>query len=90
MFFKSNGPFLTHAVDTDKTVDHNYYIENFLKVVVNELQKQRKSLGTKGVKLLHDNAQSYIHSGIINYLTTEGIIIMAHLPYSPDLAPCDY
>ena len=40
-----------------KTVDHNYYIENSLKPVVKEIWKQRKSAGTKGIKLLQDNAR---------------------------------
>ena len=36
IFFKSNGPVLTHYVDEGKTIDHNYYIENCLKPVVKE------------------------------------------------------
>ncbi|CAF5098576.1 unnamed protein product [Rotaria sp. Silwood1] len=55
-----------------------------------EIWKQRKSAGIKGVKLLHDNAGLHRHSDVINYLTEEGINIMPHPPYSPDLAPCDY
>jgi len=90
IFFKSNGPVLIHAVDEGKTIDHSYYIENCLKPVVKEIWKQRKSAGTKGIKLLHDNARSHVHSHVINYLTEEGINIMPHPPYSPDLAPCDY
>jgi [histone H3]-lysine36 N-dimethyltransferase SETMAR len=90
IFFKSNGPVLIHCVDEGKTVDHNYYIENCLKPVVKEIWKQRKVAGTKGIKLLHDNARPHIHSDVINYLTEEGINIMPHPPYSPDLAPCDY
>ncbi|CAF4824058.1 unnamed protein product, partial [Rotaria sp. Silwood2] len=90
IFFKSNGPALIHAVDEGKTIDHNYYNENCLKPVVKEIWKQRKSAGTKGIKLLQDNSRSHIHSDVINYLTEEGIIIMSHPPYSSDLAPCDY
>ncbi|CAF1032838.1 unnamed protein product, partial [Didymodactylos carnosus] len=74
IFFKSNGPVLIHAVDP----------------VRKEIWKQRKSAGTKGIKLLQDNARSHIHSDVINYLTEEGIIIMSHPPYSPGIAPCDY
>jgi histone-lysine N-methyltransferase SETMAR len=40
--------------------------------------------------LHHDNARPHVHSDVINYLTEEGINIMPHPPYSPDLAPCDY
>ncbi len=42
------------------------------------------------MKLLHDNARPHAHSDVINYLTEEGINILSHPPYSPDLAPCDY
>ena len=84
IFFKSNGPVLIHCVDEGKTIDHNYYIENCLKPVVKEIQKQRRSAGTKGVKLLEDNARTHIHSDVINYLTEEGTNAMAHSPYSPD------
>ncbi|CAF3228612.1 unnamed protein product [Rotaria socialis] len=34
IFFKSNGPVLIHAVDSDETIAHDYYIENCLKPVV--------------------------------------------------------
>jgi histone-lysine N-methyltransferase SETMAR len=90
IFFKSNGPVLIHCVDEGKTTDHNYYIENCLKPVIKEIWKQRKSSGTNGIKLLHDNARPHTHSDVIDYLTQEGINIMPHPLYSPDLAPCDY
>ncbi|CAF3751889.1 unnamed protein product, partial [Rotaria magnacalcarata] len=84
------GPVLIHCVDEGKIIDYNYYIENFLKLVIKELLKQRRSAGTKGIELLHDNARPHIHSDVINYLTEEGINIMPHPPHSSDLAPCDY
>jgi hypothetical protein len=54
LFFKSSGPVLIHKVYKGETIDHNYYIENCLKPVINEAQKQEKSLSTKYIKLLHD------------------------------------
>ena len=90
ILFKSNGPVLIHAVDKDKTVDHNYCIENCLKSVVKEIRKQRKSSGTKGIKLLQDNTRPHTHSDVIHYLTKEDIIIMLHPSYSSDLVPGDY
>ena len=63
------------------TIDHNYYIENCFKPVVKKIWKQRRSAGTKGMKLLEDNARFHIHSDVINYLTEEGINIMAHSLY---------
>ena len=34
--------------------------------------------------------RALIHSDVINYLTEEGMNIMAHLSYLPDLTLCDY
>ena len=65
-------------------------MKNSLELIVNEIQKQRKSLGIKGTKLLHDNARPQTHFDVINYLTKEGIIVMQYPPSSPELAPCDY
>ena len=56
IFFKSNDSVLASAVDEDKTIDHNYYIESCLKPIVKEIWKQRKSFDRKGIKLLDDNA----------------------------------
>jgi len=90
LFFKSTGPVLIHSVQKGKTIDHNYYIENCLKPVINEIRKQENSISTKGFKLLHDNGRPHTHPDVINYLTDEGIEIMPHPPYSPDLSPCDF
>ncbi|CAF1140319.1 unnamed protein product, partial [Didymodactylos carnosus] len=90
LFFKSNGPVLIHKVDKGKTINHNYYIENCLRPVIDEIRKQEKSSRTKCIRLLHDNGRSHIHRDVIDYLTEEGIEIIPHPPYSPDLAPCDF
>ena len=90
IFFKSIRSAFIHAVDKDKTMDHNYYIENCPNSVVKEIRKQRNSSGTKAIKLFYHNARSHIYPDVIHYLTKEDIIIMLRLPYSTDLAPCDY
>ena len=61
--------------------DHNYEIENCLKLVVKEIWNQRRSVG---IKLAEDNARAHIHSDIINCLREEGLNIMAYPTYSPD------
>ena len=90
LFFKSNGSVLIHAVDEDKIVDHNFYIQGCLKLVVTEIRKKQKSPRTKAIELLHDDARPHTYSDVISYLTKDGIIIMPHPPYSPDLDPYDY
>ena len=37
IFYKSNGPILIHAIDKERTVYHDYYIQNCLKPVVKEI-----------------------------------------------------
>ena len=75
--------FFINCVAEGKTIDHNYYIENCLKLIVKEIWKQRRSAGTKGIKLLENNSRPHFHSDVINYLTGEGINIMPHPAYSP-------
>ncbi|CAF1452195.1 unnamed protein product, partial [Rotaria sordida] len=84
---RNSDPVLIHKVDKGKTVDHNYYIENCLKPIINEIRKQEKSARTQCIKLLHDNSRPHTHRDAVNYLTEEGIEIMPHPPFSPDLAP---
>ncbi len=90
LFFKSNGPILIRKADKGKTIDYNYYTENCLKPVINEIWKQEKSWRTKCIKLLHDNGRSHVHQDVIDNLTQEGIEIIPHPPYSPDLVPCEF
>ena len=90
IFFRSNGGVLVHSVDKGETIDRFYYINNCLKAVVKELKQERPIMGTYGIKLLHDNARAHDAQEVKDYLKEEGIILMRHPPYSPDLSPCDY
>lgn len=90
IFFKSNGPLVLHGLDKGKTLDYQCYIENCLKPLVEQIKRVRKSSGTAGVKLLHDNARPHQHNKVSTFLREEGIKVMPHPPYSPDLAPCDF
>lgn len=90
VFFKSTGPILVHCVDKGKTIDHQYYIEHCLSPVFEELRRQRPASGTRGIKLLHDNAKPHKHYNTVSFIESNGIQIIDHPPYSPDLAPCDY
>ena len=63
IFSKSNGSVLIHCVDEGKTIDHNYYIENYLRSIVKEIWKQRRSAG---MRLVENNARVHIHSDVVN------------------------
>lgn len=90
VFFKSNGWLWIHAVESGQRMDGNYYIANCLEPTIKELKKQRPISGVKGIKLLHDNAKPHVAVEVKNFLEEQGISVMPHPPYSPDLSPCDF
>jgi histone-lysine N-methyltransferase SETMAR len=90
IFFKANGWVFVHALDRGQKLDRSYYIDNCLKPVVKEIRKQRPKTGTKNIKLLHDNARPHDNKEVLDYLKEQGLQLMPHPPYSPDLAPCDF
>ena len=90
IFFRSAGPVLVHYVERGKSIDHQYYINNCLSPMFASLRRQRPSSGTKGLKILHDNATPHNHESTVTFIQSQGIQIIDHPPYSPDLAPCDF
>ena len=51
--------------------------------------KKRPSKGWS-VHLLHDNASSHKCEVVKSFLAYEKVKVLNHLPYSPDLSPCDF
>ena len=90
IFFTSNGLVIIHRIERGQNIDHGYYIDNCLQPLVNEIKRQRPSLGTRAVKLLHDNGRPHVHKAVCNYLEPEYITIIPHPSNSPDLAPGDF
>ncbi len=90
IFFRTTGPVLIHAISQGKTIDSKYYIENCLTPAFNEIKKQRKLCGTRNIRLLHDNAKPHTSILVNNFLKEEGVELVKHPSYSPDLAPCDF
>lgn len=90
IFFKANGWIAIHALAKEGSIDRFYYIDNCLKLVVEELRRQRPNSGAKGLKLLHDNAGPHDNPEVRTYIKEQGLQSMPHPAYSPDLAPCDF
>ena len=90
LFFHSSGRIYMHWVPTGQTVNKESYVE-----VLREFRKRflgkRPALFKSGQLHFHqDNAP--VHNSILvtDYLTKMDIKTVAHPPYSPDLAPCDF
>ncbi|CAF3823307.1 unnamed protein product [Rotaria sp. Silwood1] len=90
IFFKSTGPVFIHHVEGGQTINHRYYIDNCLEPLIDNIKRQRPTCGVQGIKLHYDNGRPHVHKEVTNYLESEGITIIKHPPYSPDLAPCGF
>jgi histone-lysine N-methyltransferase SETMAR len=54
------------------------------------LRHKQPELLERGAILLQDNATPHSHLDVQNLVQRWGWEVLAHPPYSPDLAPCDY
>ena len=90
IFFRTSGPVYIDRLDKGETITSTYYIENVLKPLFKELKKQRPKSGLTNIKILHDNARPHTAKNTFSFLEDEGVAIIDHPPYSPDLAPCDF
>lgn len=90
IFFRSTGPEFIHMVETGNTISGDYYKNNCLKFLFNNIKRKRPSSGLRGLKLHHDNARPHQTNDVKAYLQEQGMMLMRHPPYSPDLAPSDF
>ena len=65
-------------------------MENCLQPIIDEIKEQRPSLGTRAIKLHHDDGTPYFHQEVLDYLESESITVVPHPPNSPTLSPYDF
>ncbi len=93
VFFDSVGEILVEF--TEQTINSEAYIET-LRRLRERIRKKRPGMWTGGVDgstdcefvIQHDNASPHTSNLTLGFLFDQDLL--AHLPYSPDLAPCDY
>ena len=89
-FFDSTGMIYMPWVPTGLTVNKEYYVE-VLREFRKRFSRKRPALFKSGQWHFHqDNAPVHNFILVTEYLTKMGIKTVAHPPYSPDLAPCDF
>ena len=89
-FFYSTGLIYMHRVPTGQTVNKEYYVK-VLREFRKRFGRKKPTLFKSGQWHFHqDNGP--VHNSILvtDYLTKLGIKTVPHLPYCPDLAPCDF
>ncbi|KAI6658251.1 Transposase [Oopsacas minuta] len=91
IFFTGHGIVLQLPCESGKTVvTAAFFTEQVLPNLIKNIEKYRPKTGTQGMKILIDNASSHTAKLNKNFLDVEGLELLPHPPYSPDLAPYDF
>jgi transposase len=90
IFFRTTGPEFIHMVESGNTISGDYYKNNCLKFLFNNIKRKRPLSDLHGLKLHHDNAKPHQTNDVKTYVQEQGMTLMRHPPYSPDLAPSDF
>lgn len=90
VFFRTTGVEFIHMVEAGNSISGTYYKDNCLEPLFDNIRQRRPKSGLHGIKLHHGNAKPHQAKHIKEFLQQQGVIIMPHPPYSPDLAPSDF
>lgn len=90
IFFNYQGPVVVDILPQKETITAKYYAKTVLPQVMQSICEQRPNVGTQKTLLLHDNASAHKAKVTVTYLEEQGVQVLPHPPYSPDLAPCDF
>lgn len=88
VFFSKSGHVATIPVREHAKVTAQWYTTNALPTVLQAWDNKRKS--RQDLKLHHDNAPTHTAKLTQEYLERNGVTVLPHPPYSPDLAPADF
>lgn len=90
VFFRRSGPVAVIPLEDRRTITSEWYCEVCLPQAFGELNSERPRSGVRGILFHQDNAPAHSAARTMDYLTTSGVQMLPHPPYSPDLAPCDF
>ena len=89
-FIAKSGHVATVELQDRRTVTSDWYVHQCLPRVLEAWRMRRPGTGTLGLMLHHDNASAHTAHVTTDFLASEGVQLLSHPPYSPDLAPCDF
>ncbi|KAI6648146.1 Transposase [Oopsacas minuta] len=90
IFFDGLGPVAQIPVPKGETLTGQFYADVVLPEVEKHYLKRRPKTGTRGLKILHDNARPHKSLAVRQKIKDMGMHEVPHPPYSPDIAPCDF
>ena len=90
IFFNSQGPMCVDVMPQQSTITAQYYTDQVLPQVLEHQAKSAPTRRRSRLLLHHDNAAPHKARLTVQFLEQQGITLLPHPPYSPDLAPCDF
>ena len=87
--FTTKGLVIKVLIPKDKPTNARFYKKN----VWRKLSNSTKNVDQRRVSVLflsHDNALSHKAGSMTSFLKEQGDYFLEHLPFSPDITPCDF
>jgi hypothetical protein len=89
-FFDIDGIIHKEFASPGHTVNAKFYCDVLRRLRENMSRKRPGKWRTNNWVLHHDNAPAYTALAVQHFLASKNMTVVPHLPYSPDLAPCDF
>lgn len=89
-FFGKSGHLSTTVLEQQRTVTSHWYTTQALPNLFAAVRQHRPKTGMRDLLLHHDNAPAHTAAATLDFLAENGVRLLSHPPYSPDLAPCDF
>ena len=86
-YIAKTGHITTTPLEERRTVTVDWYVHQCLPQVLHAVRTRRPK---SGITLHPDNAPAPTAAATGEFLASEGVQLMSHPPYSPDLALCDF
>ena len=90
IFWNPNGLQLIDACDSNYKFDSQYFIEHVLEPIANSDIVAKSKRQKQSLIIYMDN--SPVHKSKLThcFITSHGLYMPRHPPYSPDILPCDF
>jgi histone-lysine N-methyltransferase SETMAR len=90
VFFNGTGKFLIDILPEGIKMDMDYFADNIIEEMARLCYPQRRRPRERRVIVHFDNAPIHCTGTVWDRMAAAELERMEHLPYSPDLAPCNF
>ncbi|KAI6652938.1 hypothetical protein LOD99_4015 [Oopsacas minuta] len=90
IFFDADKPVAQVPVPKGERLNGEFYVDKCLREFKKVYKTRRPRTGTRGIKLLHDNARPHVSKYVREVIEDIGFETIEHPPYTPDLSLCDF